>query len=89
MHMSELKCCKLCQSFETCQTKTECCIECQYFDPHEMVCLAPDELKKSIKSSKPIPIVTTNDDDEVDPDTFLFDDDDDDDTDSVDDDKWD
>ncbi len=68
--MSELKCCKLCGSFPTCENKGECCPECQYFDVTDSICLAPDPLKRSIKKPKPIEHIDDDDDD-----TFLFDDD--------------
>lgn len=69
--MSELKCCKLCGAFNTCETKTECCPECQYFDEIDSICLAPDELKKSKRKAK----VVIEKVEEVDPETFLFEDD--------------
>ena len=67
--MSELKCCKLCGAFLTCDNKGECCPECQYFDEADNLCLAPEKLKK-IKKAKPV-----KKPDEVDPETFLFEDD--------------
>lgn len=88
--MSELKCCKRCSAFATCDHKGECCIECEFFDPVDMLCMAGPE-KKTQK------IERTEQDDEIDPATFLFDDieDDDDDTsdlpperDAEDDDDW-
>lgn len=69
--MSELKCCKLCGSFLTCDHKGECCPECQYFDETDNICLAPESLKKAIKKSKPSEEVEEPDDDEI----FLFEDD--------------
>lgn len=75
--MSELKCCKLCGAFTTCQTKNECCPECQYFDEIDSICLAPDELKKAKGKAKAVIEKV----EEVDPETFLFDDDDEDDED--------
>ena len=71
--MSELKCCKLCGAFTTCETKNECCPECQYFDEIDSICLAPDVLKKSKSKAKVIERL-----EEVDPETFLFEDDDED-----------
>ncbi|MBD3406477.1 MAG: hypothetical protein GF411_10225 [Candidatus Lokiarchaeota archaeon] len=73
--MSELKCCKKCGAYQTCNHKGECCIECQYFDPIDRTCLAVHRKKvKKVESSE-------EDDEfefeeEVDPDTFLFEDDD-------------
>jgi len=72
--VSELKCCKLCGAFLTCDDKKSCCPECQFFDETDNVCLAPDEMKKAKR--KPVAVVT-EDVGEVDPETFLFDDDDD------------
>ena len=71
--MSELKCCKLWGAFSTCETKTECCPECQYFDEIDSICLAPEALKKSKAKAKVIERV-----EDVDPETFLFEDDDED-----------
>ena len=73
--MSELKCCKLCGAFTTCETKTECCPECQYFDEIDSICLAPEALKKS-KAKAVVRDVERAED--VDPETFLFEDDDED-----------
>lgn len=67
--MSELKCCKICGAFLTCDNKGECCPECQYFDEADNLCLAPENLKKT-KKAKPV-----KKPDEVDPETFLFEDD--------------
>jgi hypothetical protein len=69
--VSELKCCKLCGAFLTCDNKGECCPECQYFDEADNLCLAPEKLKRT-KKAKPV-----KKPEEVDPETFLFDDDDD------------
>ncbi len=80
--MSELKCCKICGAFLTCTRKGECCPECQYFDESDMLCLAPDALKKKIKKAKPPveeEVLTIVEEDDVDPETFLFEDDDEDD----------
>ncbi len=74
--MSELKCCKLCGAFYTCNHKGECCPECTYFDEEENICLAPETLKKE-KKQKEMPSITKVE--EVDPETFLFEDIDDDD----------
>lgn len=75
--MSELKCCKICGAFLTCERKGECCPECQYFDESDMLCLAPDALKKKAKKAKPVEEdVSSSEDDDVDPETFLFEDDD-------------
>ncbi|MHA1908330.1 MAG: hypothetical protein ACW98Y_13610 [Candidatus Thorarchaeota archaeon] len=75
---TELKCCKICGAFLTCDRKGECCPECQYFDESDMLCLAPDALKKKAKKEKPVVVkdVEMDDDDDVDPETFLFEDDD-------------
>ena len=71
--VSELKCCKLCGAFLTCDHKSECCPECQYFDESDMVCLAPESLKKkAARKSKAAEEIV---EDIVDDDTFLFDDD--------------
>lgn len=69
--MSELKCCKLCGAFYTCDHKGECCPECEHFDPVDILCMA-GHLKKRIKKS-----ADTAKGDGVDPETFLFEDDDD------------
>jgi hypothetical protein len=66
--VSELKCCKLCGAFLTCENKGECCPECQYFDEADNLCLAPEKLKRT-KKAKPV-----KKSEEVDPETFLFDD---------------
>jgi len=71
--LSELKCCKLCGAFLTCDHKSECCPECEYFDPQDILCMAPEALKKA--KNKEV-AVNRFDDDEVDPQTFLFEDDD-------------
>ena len=68
--MSELKCCKRCGAFKTCDHKGECCVECEYFDPVDIICMAPPE----VKTKKVEEVV---EDDEIDPATFLFEDDDD------------
>ena len=75
--VSELKCCKRCGAFLTCDHKGECCVECEHFDPIDILCMAGPEVKSAATSSDSIDM----DDDEIDPDTFLFDDDDDDDDD--------
>lgn len=69
--VSELKCCKICGAFLTCNHKGECCPECQYFDETDNICLAPESLKKAAKKSKPVQVVEEPEDD----DTFLFEDD--------------
>ncbi|MCK5240506.1 MAG: hypothetical protein KAR33_13195 [Candidatus Thorarchaeota archaeon] len=86
--MSELKCCRICGAFLTCDRKGECCPECQYFDESDMLCLAPDALKKQAKKAKVVVVEEDVEDDDVDPETFLFEDDDEDedDTDKSDDD---
>lgn len=66
--VSELKCCKRCGAFLTCDHKGECCVECDYFDPVDVVCMAGPE-----KKAKPQKEET---DIEVDPETFLFEEDD-------------
>ncbi len=75
--MSELKCCRICGAFLTCDRKGECCPECQYFDESDMLCLAPDALKRQAKK-KVVEVEEEAGDDEVDPETFLFEDDDED-----------
>ncbi len=75
--MSELKCCKRCGAFATCDHKGTCCIECEYFDPVDMLCMAVPEKKTQ-------EIESTEQDKEIDPATFLFEDDDDDDEDTSD-----
>ena len=77
--MSELKCCKICGAFLTCDHKGECCPECQYFDETDNLCLAPESLKKAAKKSKPVESLTVEEDDE----TFLFEDDDEEDEDDL------
>ncbi|MHA1634783.1 MAG: hypothetical protein ACTSUZ_09525 [Candidatus Thorarchaeota archaeon] len=77
--MSELKCCKRCGAFTTCDHKGECCVECEYFDPVDIICMAPPEVKVVEKKDK-----IEGEDEEVDPETFLFDDDEDDDDDTSD-----
>ena len=69
--MSELKCCKRCGAFLTCDHKGECCVECEHFDPLDILCMAGPERKTT--NIEPI-----EEDDEIDPATFLFEDDDDD-----------
>jgi len=82
--VSELKCCKICGAFLTCERKGECCPECQYFDESDMLCLAPDALKKKAKKAKPVSEeVNSSEEDDVDPETFLFEDDDDEEDDEV------
>ena len=68
--MSELKCCRICDAFVTCETKSECCPECHFYDPADNLCMTiPDRKKaKAVKSEES---------EEIDPDTFLFEDDDD------------
>ncbi len=73
--MTELKCCNRCGAFATCDHKGECCVECEFFDPVDMICMAGPE-KKVTK------VKSTNEDKEIDPATFLWNDDDDDDDDS-------
>ena len=70
--ISELKCCKRCGAFATCDHKGTCCIECEYFDPVDMLCMAGPEKKTQ-------QLERTEQDKEIDPATFLFEDDDDDD----------
>jgi hypothetical protein len=72
--VSELKCCKRCGAFLTCDHKGECCVECVYFDPVDIICMAGPELKSSKNEE-----VDIEDDDEIDEATFLFEDDDEDD----------
>ncbi len=74
---SELKCCKRCGAFTTCITKSECCPECEFFDPIDNLCMAIPEKKKAKE-------VRVEESEEVDPDTYLFADDDDEDDDSSD-----
>lgn len=69
IEVSELKCCKICGAFLTCDNKGECCPECQYFDEADNLCLAPEALKKAKKAK------VTKTSEEVDPETFLFEDD--------------
>ena len=69
--MSELKCCKRCGAFTTCDHKGECCVECEYFDPIAIICMAPPEVKAATTIDR-----IEVDDEEVDPATFLFEDDD-------------
>jgi hypothetical protein len=66
--VSELKCCKRCGAFLTCDHKGECCVECDYFDPIDVLCMAGPE-----KKAKPQKEETQA---EVDPETFLFEEDD-------------
>ncbi len=72
--MSELKCCKRCGAFITCDHKGECCVECEYFDPVDILCMAGPETK-----SKTDEEANMEEDDEIDEATFLFEDDDEDD----------
>ena len=74
--VSELKCCKLCGAFLTCEDKKSCCPECQFFDETDNVCLAPDEMKKA-KRKPAVVVIEDVGEVEVDPETFLFEDDDD------------
>ena len=66
--MSELKCCKRCGAFLTCEHKGECCVECDYFDPLDVLCMAGPE-KKAKPQKEEIEV-------EVDPETYLFEEDD-------------
>ena len=75
--MTELKCCNRCGAFITCDHKGECCVECEFFDPVDMLCMAGPE-KKATK------VEIIEEDKEIDPATFLWDDDDDDDEDDSD-----
>ncbi|MGY5858783.1 MAG: hypothetical protein RTU63_05400 [Candidatus Thorarchaeota archaeon] len=70
--MSELKCCKRCGAFKTCDHKGECCVECEHFDPIDILCMAGPMVKEAAKVDK----IDVEDDEEVDPATFLFEDDD-------------
>lgn len=72
--VSELKCCKLCGAFSTCEDKKACCPECQFYDETDNVCLAPDEMKKAKRKPAVVVVEETGD---VDPETFLFEDDED------------
>ena len=65
--MSELKCCKRCGAFLTCDHKGECCVECEHLDPVDMVCMAGPE-KKAKPKKEEVQV-------EVDPETFLFEED--------------
>lgn len=88
MSSETLKCCRLCGAFLTCDHKGECCPECSYFDEKDYLCLAPEQMKKAVKSKKvktETEEETSFDDDEVDPETFLFEDDEDDELDDFDD----
>ncbi|TFG96513.1 hypothetical protein E4H12_10900 [Candidatus Thorarchaeota archaeon] len=67
--MSELKCCNRCGAFVACTHKGECCVECENFDPIDILCMAGPE-KKSRKTENEVV------EEEVDPETFLFEDDD-------------
>ncbi len=75
--ISDLKCCKRCGAFATCDHKGACCIECEHFDPVDMLCMAGPEKKAPT-------IERTEQDNEIDPATFLFEDDDDEDDDTSD-----
>ena len=77
--MSELKCCKICGAFYTCDHKGECCPECEHYDPLDNLCMAGHLKKKAKRAAK-----KEERSEEVDPDTFLFDDDDDEDEDDSD-----
>jgi hypothetical protein len=69
--VSELKCCKRCGAFLTCEHKGECCVECDYFDPVDVLCMAgPEKKPKPQKEEMEV---------EVDPETFLFEEDEEDD----------
>lgn len=72
--MSELKCCKRCGAFLTCDHKGECCVECEHFDPVDVICMAGPESKP-----KKVEEIDIEDDEEIDEATFLFEDDDEDD----------
>lgn len=72
-NVSELKCCKICGAFYTCDHKGECCPECEHYDPLDNLCMA-GHLKKKIKRTDELDEL----EEEVDPDTFLFEDDDED-----------
>ncbi len=74
MIVSELKCCKRCGAYLTCDHKGECCVECEYFDPVDIVCMAGPE-RKPTSPQKP---KMEENDGEIDPATFLFEDDDED-----------
>lgn len=67
--MSELKCCKRCGAFITCEHKGECCVECEFFDPVDILCMAGPEKKNS-------KVEIVEEEKEIDPETFLFEDDD-------------
>lgn len=67
-NVSELKCCKICGAFYTCNNKGECCPECEHFDSIDYLCMA-GHLKKKAKKSRARTEV------EDDSDTFLFEDD--------------
>ncbi|MFX1261959.1 MAG: hypothetical protein ACFFAZ_07730 [Promethearchaeota archaeon] len=71
--MSELKCCKICGAFYTCDHKGECCPECEHYDPIDNLCMAGHLKKKAMRDAT---LEERNED--VDPDTFLFEDDDED-----------
>ncbi|TFG31623.1 hypothetical protein EU528_05775 [Candidatus Thorarchaeota archaeon] len=74
--VSELKCCKRCGAFATCDHKGECCVECEFFDPVDILCMAgPEKKKPKIEKEE----VEEEVEEEIDPATFLFEDDDDDD----------
>lgn len=71
--MSELKCCKICGAYYTCDHKGECCPECEHYDPLDNLCMAGHLKKRAKQASEAIQM-----EDDVDPETFLFDDDDED-----------
>ncbi len=66
--VSEMKCCKRCGAYLTCDHKGECCVECEYYDPVDNICLAGPE-KKTKKVEK------VEEEEDIDPATFLWDDD--------------
>ncbi len=70
----ELKCCRLCGAFNTCNHKGECCPECQYFDEEDYLCLAPETLKKKRKRRTRV-VAANAEADDVDPGVFFFEDD--------------
>ncbi len=66
---SELKCCKKCGAIYTCNHKGECCPECHYFDPEDVLCMAVERQKKPKKVAP-----SREEAEEQDPETFLFED---------------
>ena len=73
-NVSELKCCKICGAFYTCDHKGECCPECEHYDPLDNLCMA-GHLKKKARPEDALEDLN----EEIDPDTFLFEDDEEDD----------